>query len=365
MKQENTPSTSTNNPLLALAEPFAAEDVVIRAGTPNADRTSAVALPSVDARVVQQRLDDILGPQNWKAEFREVVAGQKVSMVVCQLSVRVASENASGAYEWVTKEDAAHVSEAVNVVSEFAVKGAYGDAFKRAAVMWGVGRYLYRLPRVRVALDGAGHPVLTPALVQEILGHTQGADGQALRTATSAPAPALAGAPLVEARKTAAAVGEPTLEAAPVVEVAQATEKKAVQVDHGADSDAKASAEDPPAAQLSTQELERVQVQAEVLGQPLPPSASKTTKPEKAATPSPASARAPAPAAAEASQTAGAPAGLTAEESKLVAELEARVKKLPTTMMRSYLDGPKAKSSLSEASRQHLLRLVQAKEAKA
>jgi hypothetical protein len=35
-------------------------------------------------------------------------------------------------------------------------KGEYSDAFKRAAVMWGIGRYLYDLPNVWVNLDQYG-----------------------------------------------------------------------------------------------------------------------------------------------------------------------------------------------------------------
>ena len=35
-----------------------------------------------------------------------------------------------------------------------AEKGRISDAFKRAAVHWGVGRYLYNLPNVWVPLNG-------------------------------------------------------------------------------------------------------------------------------------------------------------------------------------------------------------------
>src|SRR5260370_40591845 len=36
-------------------------------------------------------------------------------------------------------------------------KGCASDALKRAAVQWGIRRYLYRLPAVWVELDGEGH----------------------------------------------------------------------------------------------------------------------------------------------------------------------------------------------------------------
>lgn len=89
---------------------------------------SAMALAYIDARDVMDRLDDACGPENWQSEITETAKGR----VVCRLGIRMGDE-------WVWKSDGA---------GDTAVEGEKGgisDALKRAAVSWGVGRYLYRL----------------------------------------------------------------------------------------------------------------------------------------------------------------------------------------------------------------------------
>lgn len=89
---------------------------------------SAMALAYIDARDVMDRLDDVCGPENWMTEYHETARGR----LICRLSIRVTDE-------WVTKSDGAGDTD---VEGE---KGAISDALKRAAVSWGIGRYLYRL----------------------------------------------------------------------------------------------------------------------------------------------------------------------------------------------------------------------------
>jgi hypothetical protein len=63
--------------------------------------------------------------------------------------------------EWIWKYDGADDTEFQ------ATKGGLSDAFKRAAVKWGVGRYLYHLPAVWVACRQRGGSVVleeTPQL---------------------------------------------------------------------------------------------------------------------------------------------------------------------------------------------------------
>jgi hypothetical protein len=80
----------------------------------------------VDARAVMDRLDQVAGPDNWKDDY--FVHDDKT--VTCHLSLRINNE-------WITKSD-------VGVPSNTEpMKGAFSDALKRAAVKWGVGRYLY------------------------------------------------------------------------------------------------------------------------------------------------------------------------------------------------------------------------------
>lgn len=111
-----------------LASPFPKQAVHWRAQSVTQDGTKAMALAYLDARDVQDRLDLVCEPQNWQCEYTESPKGR----VICRIGIRVGDE-------WVWKADGA---------GDTAVEGEKGgisDAFKRAAVPWGVGRYLYRL----------------------------------------------------------------------------------------------------------------------------------------------------------------------------------------------------------------------------
>lgn len=114
----------------SLAEPFPANEIewrIAQAGK-NDSGIWAKVLAYVSNRAIQHRLDDVLTPAGWRNEF---IAGPQGG-VLCGLSLRVNGE-------WVTKWDGAD-----NTDIE-AIKGGLSDAMKRAAVQWGIGRYLYDL----------------------------------------------------------------------------------------------------------------------------------------------------------------------------------------------------------------------------
>ena len=118
-----------------LRDPFAPEDIewrVQQAGEKNGKPWARV-LAYVTNRAIQERLDEVVGPENWQNTFREGPAGG----VACGLSVRVVRPD--GSAEWITKWDGAENSEVEPV------KGGFSNAMKRAAVQWGIGRYLYDL----------------------------------------------------------------------------------------------------------------------------------------------------------------------------------------------------------------------------
>jgi hypothetical protein len=91
-------------------------------------RIWAICVPYVTNRAIQSRLDEVVGPEGWKNEFRPGPGGG----VMCGISVRVGDE-------WVTKWDGAENTDIEGV------KGGLSGAMKRAAVQWGIGRYLYGL----------------------------------------------------------------------------------------------------------------------------------------------------------------------------------------------------------------------------
>ena len=148
--------------LTRLADPFPASDVEWKPGATTRDKSKGLAMAYLTSRAVQQRFDDVCGPGDWRNEFREGPGGG----VLCGISVRV--ERPDGTSEWVTKWDGADNSQVE------AVKGGLSGATKRAAVQWGVGRYLYDLPATWVRLDDRGRFAETPRIPAEYLpnGHT-------------------------------------------------------------------------------------------------------------------------------------------------------------------------------------------------
>jgi len=113
----------------------------------NAKATKGVPLAYLDARNVMDRLDSVLGAENWQDTYTETPSGR----VLCSLMLRINGE-------WITKTDGAG---STNMEGE---KGGLSDAFKRAAVKFGIGRYLYSLPNEWVDIDEYGKPKNDPKL---------------------------------------------------------------------------------------------------------------------------------------------------------------------------------------------------------
>jgi len=121
-----------------LSSPFDPAEVDWRVGPTTKDKTSGQPLCYIDARTVMDRLDTVCGPAGWQNRY--VMEGNKT---VCEIGIRCGDE-------WIWKADGAGDSDVE------AEKGALSDAFKRAAVRWGVGRYLYDLKAPWVALKAKG-----------------------------------------------------------------------------------------------------------------------------------------------------------------------------------------------------------------
>ncbi len=113
----------------ALAAPFEPEEVKLRT-------QSGRQLHYVTARTVMNRLDDVLGPENWWDDFVPLEHS-----VICRLTIRLPDGTI------LTKSDAGGYAGMADPGDDD--KSGFADAFKRAAVKFGVGRYLYRdgIPR--------------------------------------------------------------------------------------------------------------------------------------------------------------------------------------------------------------------------
>src|SRR5574341_1479317 len=121
-----------------LSAPFDPGEVRFKPAVVSGNR--ALALAYVDARVIQDRLDEVLGVMGWQDDYEWLEDGS----VVCRLRLRLGDE-------WITKVDVGGPSEQPDEGDRR--KAAFSDALKRAAVKFGVGRYLYRLPGQWVDYD--------------------------------------------------------------------------------------------------------------------------------------------------------------------------------------------------------------------
>lgn len=114
-----------------LAAPFPPDHIGWKPQAVKGNRALAIAY--IDARNVMDRLDETVGVDGWQDSY-ELLPD---SSVVCVLRVRFGER-------WVRKSDVGGPSEQPDGGDR--LKAAFSDALKRAAVKFGIGRYLYSLP---------------------------------------------------------------------------------------------------------------------------------------------------------------------------------------------------------------------------
>lgn len=117
--------------LRELSQPFKMSQLewrVQQAGITNGKAWVRV-LAYVTSRDMQQRLDDVVGVFGWKNEFAPL-PNSVGDGAMCGISIKFDGE-------WITKWNG---SENTQIES---IKGGLSGAEKRAAVEWGIGRYLY------------------------------------------------------------------------------------------------------------------------------------------------------------------------------------------------------------------------------
>jgi hypothetical protein len=108
----------------ALAAPFDPQEVRVRSQTGR-------QLHYITARTAMNRLDDVLGPENWWDDY---TPGE--NSVMCRLTLRLPDG------QTITKADAGGYAGMADSGDDD--KSGFSDAFKRAAAKFGVARYLYR-----------------------------------------------------------------------------------------------------------------------------------------------------------------------------------------------------------------------------
>lgn len=110
----------------ALSKEFPKSVVQWLAKTLTREGGKALALAYIDSRAVMNRLDQVVGANCWQDDYKEFPSGR----MACGIGILFADG-------WVWKWDGA------GETAIEADKGTFSGAFKRAAVKWGIGRYLY------------------------------------------------------------------------------------------------------------------------------------------------------------------------------------------------------------------------------
>jgi hypothetical protein len=123
-----------SNLLALLAAPFAPASVTWKPGA--VKDTKCLALAYADLREYQDRLDAVCG-LDWSVEYQPWGEGR----IIARLTIHGATRSSTGEMD-ATEEKAGNGG----TVAE-------AQAFKRAAAMFGLGRYLYTLPSVWTDFD--------------------------------------------------------------------------------------------------------------------------------------------------------------------------------------------------------------------
>ena len=120
--------------LLQLQKPFQKEQIrwrVQQAGMSKNNSPWVMVIPYVDNRAIQERLDEVFG-LSWSNSFKPTPSGDGW---LCGITAQVGDDQ-------VTRWDGAehtHIEK---------LKGGLSDAMKRAAVQFGIGRYLYQMEAI-------------------------------------------------------------------------------------------------------------------------------------------------------------------------------------------------------------------------
>jgi len=155
----------------ALAAPFEPHEVKIRPAQ------GGRQLHYITARTAMNRLDSVLGPENWWDEY---VPSDK--SVLCKLTLRLPDGST------VTKADAGGYAGMADQGDDD--KSGFSDAFKRSCAKFGVARYLYRDGVPQFVREREPGVESLPAENQNGNGHSNGNGQGSAQASNPTPAPA-------------------------------------------------------------------------------------------------------------------------------------------------------------------------------
>lgn len=131
--------------LKALKNPFPVNLIHFRIGAKNKTKDKAIPLAYLTMRDIQKRLDEVCGIDGW-AKNSEVITSQN-GLIAVRTTIQI--KMPSG--EWVAKDG---IGEATKIAGPL---GAESQSFKRAAVAWGISRYMYFINLGWKSIDDYGN----------------------------------------------------------------------------------------------------------------------------------------------------------------------------------------------------------------
>lgn len=133
-----------------LAQPFPPDAITWKPGNTTKDGSKCMAMAYGDLRAYQARLDEVCG-LNWSVRYQP----WHQERIICELTIHGVTRSSTG--EYGTQDEKNNIEGTV----------AEAQAFKRAAAMFGLGRYLYDLPSVWIEFD-AGAKKISKAGQEEL-----------------------------------------------------------------------------------------------------------------------------------------------------------------------------------------------------
>ena len=121
-----------------------ANEIDLRVGSTNKEKTGFSLLLYKDARVDANILDETVSPENWQCKYYQVK-----NTMVCSVGININYADKNKEPLWIWKDDGGD-----DDYQAEKVKGELSDAFKRACFRWNIGRRnLYSSPFIWIKAD--------------------------------------------------------------------------------------------------------------------------------------------------------------------------------------------------------------------
>ncbi len=190
MTTENaTPILESAKLLDQLADPFDPSEIKWRVTHTTRDGSRGAVIAFADPRAYSDRLNHVFTPSGWTRTYEvntvssvtrmkkdKLIQTGKV-LVTCMVTITGVGTHADSGEEWADEENA--------------MTSAQAQAFKRACICFGLGRYLYNFAEMWVPLNEYRQPINLPPLPQWALPRAR-----AIERHSSTPPPAVQRGPV-------------------------------------------------------------------------------------------------------------------------------------------------------------------------